>query len=177
MTTCVSSVNTHTVYWPQWRFLVVLNADLEQFWVQAGVRRVHFLRLSGCPSADPRLFATFWACIVTAGAWSRRGYGVVICGYGVVTARLLTRHNAVTKIYNVHYSITLAPLDKRAVGTRRLPTKAASRADWCCPSSVLRQPASGRTPSRPTSAPGVGDAIHVCGAHRQLLVQKDGRQG
>ena len=47
MTTCVSSVNTHTVYWPQWRFLVVLNADLEQFWVQAGVRRVHFLRLSG----------------------------------------------------------------------------------------------------------------------------------
>ena len=103
MTTCVSSVNTHTVYWPQWRFLVVLNADLEQFWVQAGVRRVHFLRLSGwvpnCPSADPRLFATFWACIVTAGAWSRRGYGVVICGYGVVTARLLTRHNAVTKIY------------------------------------------------------------------------------
>ena len=45
MTTCVSSVNTHTVYWPQWRFLVVLNADLEQFWVQAGVRRVHFLRL------------------------------------------------------------------------------------------------------------------------------------
>jgi hypothetical protein len=112
MTTCVSSVNTHTVYWPQWRFLVVLNADLEQFWVQAGVRRVHFLRLSGCPSADPRLFATFWACIVTAGAWSRRGYGVVICGYGVVTARLLTRHNAVTKIYNVRYSysITLAPL-------------------------------------------------------------------
>ena len=112
MTTCVSSVNTHTVYWPQWRFLVVLNADLEQFWVQAGVRRVHFLRLSGCPSADPRLFATFWACIVTAGAWSRRGYGVVICGYGVVTARLLTRHNAVTKIYNVRYSITLAPLSR-----------------------------------------------------------------
>ena len=110
MTTCVSSVNTHTVYWPQWRFLVVLNADLEQFWVQAGVRRVHFLRLSGCPSADPRLFATFWACIVTAGVWSRRGYGVVICGYGVVTARLLTRHNAVTKIYNVRYSITLASL-------------------------------------------------------------------
>ena len=78
MTTCVSSVNTHTVYRPQWRFLVVLNADLEQFWVQAGVRRVHFLRLSGCPSADPRLFATFSACIVTAGAWSRRGYGVVM---------------------------------------------------------------------------------------------------
>jgi hypothetical protein len=58
MTTCVSSVNTHTVYWPQWRFLVVLNADLEQFWVQAGVRRVHFLRLSGWVPID-RLIQDF----------------------------------------------------------------------------------------------------------------------
>ena len=154
MTTCVSSVNTHTVYWPQWRFLVVLNADLEQFWVQAGVRRVHFLRLSGCSSADPRLFATFWACIVTAGAWSRRGYGVVICGYGVVTARLLTRHNAVTKIYNVHYSITLAPLFPLASARRPIyfgrlerldrptpaesaPSGALGHQDWACRGSRM----------------------------------------
>ena len=38
-------------------------------------------------AADPRLFATFWACIVTAGASSRRGYGVVICGYYMVSLR------------------------------------------------------------------------------------------
>ena len=110
MTTCILSFNTtHRLLAslagfcrPQRLFGAVLGT--------VGVRRVHFLRLSGCPSADPRLFATFLACIVTAGASSRRGYGVVICGYGVVTARLLTRHNAVTKIYNVRYSITLAPL-------------------------------------------------------------------
>ena len=110
MTTCILSFNTtHRLLAslagfcrPQRLFGAVLGT--------VGVRRVHFLRLSGCPSADPRLFATFWACIVTAGASSRRGYGVVICGYGVVTARLLTRHNAVTKIYNVRYSITQALL-------------------------------------------------------------------
>ena len=112
MTTCILSFNTtHRLLAslagfgrPQRLFGAVLGT--------AGVRRFHFLRLrvGGCPSADPRLFATFWACIVTAGVWSRRGYGVVICGYGVVTARLLTRHNAVTKIYNVRYSITQALL-------------------------------------------------------------------
>ena len=116
MTTCILSFNTtHRLLAslagfcrPQRLFGAVLGT--------VGVRRVHFLRLSGCPSADPRLFATFWACIVTAGASSRRGYGVVICGYGVVTARLLTRHNAVTKIYNVSYStcITLASLTVQA---------------------------------------------------------------
>ena len=130
MTTCILSFNTtHRLLAslagfcrPQRLFGAVLGT--------VGVRRVHFLRLSGCPSADPRLFATFWACIVTAGAWSRRGYGVVICGYGVVTARLLTRHNAVTKIYNVRYSITqallpIASAPETEISTRTLWTRRA----------------------------------------------------
>jgi hypothetical protein len=87
MTTCILSFNTtHRLLAslagfcrPQRLFGAVLGT--------VGVRRVHFLRLSGCPSADPRLFATFWACIVTAGASSRRGYGVVICGYYMVSLR------------------------------------------------------------------------------------------
>ena len=92
MTTCILSFNTtHRLLAslagfcrPQRLFGAVLGT--------VGVRRVHFLRLSGCPSADPRLFATFSACIVTAGAYGRvvttrlrRGYMWLRCRYGAVT--------------------------------------------------------------------------------------------